>query len=606
VGVNLGDGVHFNVQHYNTLPSSSTSYLYSPPTVDPYIHVQVNNVDPDLLPHDGIIGTEGDNQLGGFTFVDPGTGPHESWTFWWDLDGDGVDTGPATDVKGKVSDTRVAEDVTVGRVPDLDLPYNDDYLDTATLHVFDDDMDPEPLHLEQEGIHDYTRLGIPSQWSTDYGTPYSHTFGDDEITTELGFSFPFYGVEHTQAHVSMDGALSFSSAYLPFWGTSLPTGSYSDLIAVLWDDLNAANPVYGGSGSVYHNTYGPPGSQVFMVTWLNVPAFMNSGTHSAQVMLHESTGEIQMNYLQTGGESSGLWPTIGLNKGDGVHYNLEWSGYGWSTGFSRPQSFKYVPPAPVKRDFWDTYDVEIRNDRPEIDRFDITVDINMKLRVSGNKYHKVSLDVVEDGAVVATSSLTRLPGTPVDGIQMSDPLLYSFHVGRRYELRMRYEAEGSAVGSNPAYVLFDWPEDDHSGNPSWDMESSGIGDHDDYWMEHFSINHGGTTQVRGLQMDPDRFFWDHTVDFSAEVGDMGSDDLTLTYFTSDPMLPPPGIIRGPLFFPNADDGPEPAAPHFTPFTGGAPHAVTDRMQWSYTGPQTMVLVVDDDDGGSAAKRLDIR
>ena len=148
------------------------------------------------------------------------------------------------------------------------------------------------------------------------------------------------------------------------------------------------------------------------------------------------------------------------------------------------------------------------------------------------------------------------------------------------------------------YILFDWPDDPvHAGG--WDMESPGIGNHDDYWREHFNTNHGGFFQQRTLTMDPQRFFWDHLVMIKSDVHDDGSDDLRLTYWTTT-MIPP---LRGPLDFWNNGIGPEPA--WMTPFSGTAPMVVQDYWAWGYSGAQTLTLVVTDDDGGSAMKALTI-
>jgi hypothetical protein len=289
---------------------------------------------------------------------------------------------------------------------------------------------------------------------------------------------------------------------------------------------------------------------------------------------------------------------MGINKGDGIRYNEELYGYGYGSTFTLPASFKYI--GKVTRTFWKTFNVSIENVDPTIDKFEITVDINLKLRLSGVKWHMVTLEIWEDNALAASSTMTRVPGIPTVNIVTGDPILYRFHVTKSYVLKIHFNGAANAVGSSPTWVLFDWPDDDHSAMPNWDMTRPGLGNHDDYWRELFNINHGGVTQTRTLTVDPQRFFWDHVVDFTAQASDPGSDDLTFTYYSSTQIAP----ISGPRTYFNNGVGPEPVAPPmWTPFTGTTPFVVNDPWTWTYTGGQTITLVVDDDDGGWDTKSL---
>ena len=58
-------------------------------------------------------------------FIDPGTGPTETWDFW--LDVDDSETLTPLDITGPITTTTVINDVTHGTLPSMLLPFNDDY-----------------------------------------------------------------------------------------------------------------------------------------------------------------------------------------------------------------------------------------------------------------------------------------------------------------------------------------------------------------------------------------------------------------------------------------------------------------------------------------------
>ena len=71
---------------------------------------------------------------------------NEVWTYWWDLDGDGV-MNNAPDVIGKVPQASMSESAnhSYGRTPTVKVCVNDDYVNKPiALYIFDDDMALEP------------------------------------------------------------------------------------------------------------------------------------------------------------------------------------------------------------------------------------------------------------------------------------------------------------------------------------------------------------------------------------------------------------------------------------------------------------------------------
>lgn len=119
------------------------------------IKVMVNNVKPTIksgyiMPD--IVGYESGSPsviLPRVEFEDPATQPgspkgcKEIWTYWWDLDGNGI-MNNAPDLIGKVNYNDVVErgNRSFGKTPAVKAVVNDDYINKpVALYMFDDDME---------------------------------------------------------------------------------------------------------------------------------------------------------------------------------------------------------------------------------------------------------------------------------------------------------------------------------------------------------------------------------------------------------------------------------------------------------------------------------
>jgi hypothetical protein len=145
------------------------------------------------------------------------------------------------------------------------------------------------------------------------------SLSDDQVSgaIPLGFSFAFYGNTYSQAYISSNGFLTFNSgaddgccggAVLPSLG-----GDPSNLVAGLWTDLN--NP----QGNIRYQTLGSPGSRQFVVGFYDVPYFYDGNTNTFEMILHEGSNAIELQYGALGQDthvvSSGIENspgTIGL------------------------------------------------------------------------------------------------------------------------------------------------------------------------------------------------------------------------------------------------------------------------------------------------------
>jgi hypothetical protein len=116
--------------------------------------VKVNNIKPAIDVRDQSLGlikgkesTTVSLVLPSVNFADPGSqydvlNPNEVWTYWWDLDGNGL-MNNAPDVVGIVPQSMMDQSSgkSVGQVPSVTAAVPDDFIDQPlALYLFDDDM----------------------------------------------------------------------------------------------------------------------------------------------------------------------------------------------------------------------------------------------------------------------------------------------------------------------------------------------------------------------------------------------------------------------------------------------------------------------------------
>lgn len=134
--------------------------------------------------------------------------------------------------------------------------------------------------------------------------------GDDTyVTVPLPFSFPYYDDVFDMVYVSSNGWMSFTypSPYEfvnPEFPSSDPMHAYC--MAPLWDDLQASNNIY---------LWTTPDRVVIQFNEYEYLGGSDIGTF--QVVLHAG-GLIEFNYLIL---YTIYDATVGLNHGDGIHYN---------------------------------------------------------------------------------------------------------------------------------------------------------------------------------------------------------------------------------------------------------------------------------------------
>lgn len=159
------------------------------------------------------------------------------------------------------------------------------------------------------------------------GTPTGLTDDSNQVVN-IGFTFPFYGVDYTQANIQSNGTLRFGDAtYLSYTNTCLPTATApsTNTLYVFWDDLN---PGVAGASEIYYQTLGPVGNQRFVVQW-ETAHFGGDGVDliRVQAMLDEASGQITVCYPDTlsvanvGNNGAEATSGIQLNSATGFDYS---------------------------------------------------------------------------------------------------------------------------------------------------------------------------------------------------------------------------------------------------------------------------------------------
>ncbi|UCG17574.1 MAG: hypothetical protein JSV19_05990 [Phycisphaerales bacterium] len=116
------------------------------------------------------------------------------------------------------------------------------------------------------------------------GTPLA--LGDDAgIVVPIGFTFNYYGSDKTEIGVISNGYLTFGGN-MGGWPLDEPNS-----IWVLACDLD---PTAGGM--VQHQTLGAEPNRRFIVQWTGVPEWGPVGANTAQAVLYEATGCIELRY----------------------------------------------------------------------------------------------------------------------------------------------------------------------------------------------------------------------------------------------------------------------------------------------------------------------
>ncbi len=229
----------------------------------------------------------------------------------------------------------------------------------------------------------------------------------------------------------------------------------------------------------------------------------------------------------------------------------------------------------------DTALVRVGNVPPSVHvRVSATATANVTFRVAGEKWHDVDLTLFRGGAVVATASVVRVPGSPDDQAVTVHGVSIDFL--------------GEAVSAVVVYTPIDDPVNGqvNGANPAWLILTMVDG-----------------TQVRAHHtfnvLHPDTWTWTvpdlraflvgFPIRFEASATDPGSDDLTFAWDWGD------GTSTTSVYY---NDGVSPDAPSSPDVR---PMDATDVQAHAFAPgtPFVVRLTVTDDDGGSVEILIDL-
>jgi hypothetical protein len=129
----------------------------------------------------------------------------------------------------------------------------------------------------------------------------------------IGFTFNFFGTDHTDINVSSDGYLTFGATTGDFSNDpSFPNPAEpNDMIAPYWDDWQTAL-----GGDIYYQTIGSAPNRHFVVQWQGVQHFGSTDEFATfEAILSEGSNNIAFRY---GALDPRDTPTIGIENSTGT------------------------------------------------------------------------------------------------------------------------------------------------------------------------------------------------------------------------------------------------------------------------------------------------
>lgn len=169
-------------------------------------------------------------------------------------------------------------------------------------------------------------------WNTSAGSGEAYSWNDisgtgTEVTGRtddgmhgpynIGFTFSFYGNNKTQFYVCNNGFVSFSGDTCPYTNVTIITAATpNDYIAPFWDDMFTG-------GNVYYETTGTAPNRKLIVSFDGINPYSTQANNlSYQVVLHETTGRIKLQYKDvdsgTATYGGGIGATVGIENSNGT------------------------------------------------------------------------------------------------------------------------------------------------------------------------------------------------------------------------------------------------------------------------------------------------
>ncbi|PYJ03507.1 MAG: hypothetical protein DME25_12055 [Verrucomicrobia bacterium] len=164
--------------------------------------------------------------------------------------------------------------------------------------------------------------------STDTGN-----HGDDVTTAiTLPFAYTFYGQTFSNASVSANGNLQFSSADGDFVNVCLPSSGFNNAIFPFWTDLETDGNL-GPAQGIYTSVSGSGPNRIFNIEWRAsyFDSSKNGSPVNFEIRLYEGQSRFDLVYGTLNG--TGTDATVGVQRDTGSSYtNFECNAGGLSSG----------------------------------------------------------------------------------------------------------------------------------------------------------------------------------------------------------------------------------------------------------------------------------
>jgi parallel beta-helix repeat protein len=260
--------------------------------------------------------------------------------------------------------------------------------------------------------------------------------------------------------------------------------------------------------------------------------------------------------------------------GDSLQYRWDLNDDGvWDTGWSSSSYMEHTWGDDYSGDVvlqvsdgeftdTDTANITVRNVAPTVELRMLPINVNVSLRIAGEKWHDVSIELYEDDVLIAEGNLTRYPGSPND--QMLNLKHLDVDISKGYSAIVGYTPEDDPINGQP-----------NGANPCWIILR--FNDGEEVWLHHtFNVQHEETYV---WEVDLTRTILMHGIAFKATAYDPGADDFTFYWDFGDG-------TNTTRFYPNMN--------------GIYPVDITDTVTHAFPGSGTYVVTVtvEDDDGGT--------
>ena len=198
---------------------------------------------------------------------------------------------------------------------DWSVPTAGQYNITATVDIVPGEINTVDnrvsAYVVARYLIDYIMVSDAFNWysAKDNGVNLMITGDDVYETVSLPFAFPYYDYIYDEVHISSNGWLSFvNSQPYEFSNVEYPSSDprFAYAIAPMWADL------YSDSNIYYW------GTEDWAVIEFNNFEYLSGSPLGTYEVVFYPDGHITFNYLEM---ESIYYGTVGLNYGDGVHYN---------------------------------------------------------------------------------------------------------------------------------------------------------------------------------------------------------------------------------------------------------------------------------------------